>query len=93
MERTAYPIEIKLKAILESFQQDTTIEQVCQQFGVSRAQLYRWRLAFLDKRDPKQKVQAQGNAPEESPDDLKKIIRELTLQNDILKKAQGLLGN
>jgi transposase len=34
---------------------------------------------------------SQGYEPGESPDDLKKIIGELTVQNEILKKASGLL--
>ncbi len=50
-------------------------------------------MLFGDKRNPKAKAQAQGYAPGESPDDLKKIIGELTVQNEILKKVQGLLGN
>jgi transposase len=46
----------------------------------------------VDKRNPKKIAQAQGYAPGESPDDLKKIIGELTVQNEILKKVPGLLG-
>jgi transposase-like protein len=80
---------------MESFQRDTTLEAVCQKFGVSRAQLSRWRQEFqenapslfVDKRNPKQKAISQGYEPGESPDDLKKIIGELTVQNEILKKA------
>jgi transposase len=50
-------------------------------------------LLFTDKRNPKSKAQAQGYQPGESPDELKKLIGELTVQNEILKKVQGLLGN
>jgi hypothetical protein len=46
---------------------------------------------FQDKRDPKQKGRAQGYEPGESPDDLKKLSGELTVQNEILKKASGLV--
>ena len=68
---------------------------------IGNSMIHRWReefqknlpLLFGDKRNPKAKVQAQGYAPGESPDDLKKIIGELTVQNEILKKVQGLLGN
>jgi len=79
----------------------TTIEAVRKKFGVSNSMIHRWRqefqsnltLLFSDKRDPKMKAQAQGYRPGESPDDLKKIIGELTVQNEILKKVQGLLGH
>ena len=98
-KRKSYTSEFKLKVVLESMQRDTTQEEVCKKFGVSSSMLHRWRKEFQDnaasvfhdKRDPKQKAQAQGYGPGESPDDLKKIIGELTVQNEILKKASGLL--
>ena len=47
---------------------------------------------FIDKRNPADKARLNGFKPGQSPDDLKKIIGELTVQNEILKKAQELLG-
>jgi transposase len=99
-KRKQYTPEFKLKVVLESLQRETTIEEVRQKFGVSTSMIHRWRQEFqeqaagifVDKRNPRQKAQAQGYAPGESPDDLKKLIGELTVQNEILKKAQGLLG-
>lgn len=98
-ERKTYTAEFKAKVVLESLQRDTTIEAVRQKFGVSNSMIHRWRQEFqqnlpqlfADKRNPKQKAASQGYAPGESPDDLKKIIGELTVQNEILKKVQGLL--
>src|SRR6266446_7703403 len=98
--RKQYTAEFKLKVVLESLQRETTIEEVRKKFGVSTSMIHRWRQEFqakaadlfVDKRNPKQKAQSQGYAPGESPDDLKKIIGELTVQKEILKKAQGLLG-
>ena len=43
---------------------------------------------FSDQRDPKSRRKALGYDPGESPDDLKKLIGELTVQNDILKKSE-----
>jgi len=99
-KRTQYTPEFKLKVVLESLQRDTTLEEVRKKFGVSTSMIHRWRQEFqakaadlfVDKRNPKQKAQAQGYAPGESPDDLKKLIGELTVQNEILKKVPGLLG-
>jgi transposase-like protein len=80
-------------------QRETTIEAVRQKFGVSNSMIHRWRQEFqqnlpqlfADQRNPKQKAASPGYAPGESPDDLKKIKGELTVQNEILKKVQGLL--
>jgi hypothetical protein len=47
---------------------------------------------FADKRDHEARRVAQGYEPGESPDDLKKLIGELTVQNELLKKSCGLLG-
>lgn len=101
MEKKTYTADFKIKAVMESFQRDTTLEATCQKFGVSRSQLMRWRQEFqekapglfVDKRNPAHKAASQGYKPGEAPDDLKKIIGELTVQNEILKKVQGLLGH
>jgi len=98
-KRQQYTAEFKAKVVLESLQRDTTIEAVRAKYGVSNSMIHRWReefkqglpLLFGDKRNPKAKAQAQGYPPGESPDDLKRIIGDLTVQNDILKKVQGLL--
>ncbi len=98
--RKQYTPEFKLKVVLESLQRETTLEEVRKKFGVSNSMIHRWRQEFgakaadifVDKRNPRQKAQAAGYAPGESPDDLKKLIGELTVQNEILKKVQGLLG-
>jgi transposase len=98
--RKQYTPEFKLKVVLESLQRDTTLEEVRRKFGVTNSMIHRWRQEFqakaadifVDKRNPKQKAQAQGYAPGESPDDLKRLIGELTVQNEILKKVPGLLG-
>ena len=100
-KRNQYTAEFKAKVVLESLQRDTTIEEVRKKFGVSNSMIHRWREEFKknlpqlfeDKHNPKAKAQSQGYAPGQSPDDLKKIIGELTVQNEILKKVQGLLGN
>ncbi len=103
-QRKSYTPEQKLKIVLESFQTDTTIEAVRIKYGVASSALHRWRdefktnqaaiaaSAFGDKRNPKAKAVRAGYEPGQSPDELKKIIGEQTVQIEILKKVQGLLG-
>ena len=99
-KRKQYAPEFKLKVVLESLQRDMTLEEVCRKYSVSSSMVSRWRQAlqqkgpdiFRDQRDPTSCSKAQGYEPGESPDDLKKLIGELTVQNDILKKSRGLLG-
>jgi transposase len=96
-KRKQYTSEFKFRAVLESFQRDTTIEAVCRKFAVPSSVMSRWRqefqqygpLAFEGKR----REQERAPDPGESPEELKKIIGELTVQNELLKKSRGLLGN
>lgn len=99
-QRNTYTAEFTCKVVMESFQRDTTIEEVCRKFSVPSSLVSRWRQelqqhgpeVFADKRNPKTRGQAQGYAPGESPDELKKLIGDLAVQNDLLKKSRGLLG-
>lgn len=99
-KRKHYDPEFKFKVVMESFQRETTLEEVCRKFGVSSSMASRWRQAFqqhgpeifADQRDPQSRRKAQGYEPGESPEDLKKLIGELTVQNEILKKSRRLLG-
>ncbi len=100
-QKQQYSAEFTFRVVLESFQRDTTIEEVCRKFGLASSVIHRWRKEFqergpdifADKRDHETRRQAQGFAPGESPDELKQLIGELTVQNDVLKKSRGLLGN
>ena len=93
--------EFKLQAVLESYQHDTTLDAVCRHHQLNRSVLNRWRTEFKDRapsvfadnRNPVSKARSQGFEPGQSPEDLKRIIGELTVQNEILKKADGLWGN
>lgn len=97
--RRNFTPEFKLKVVLESMQRDTTVEQVRSKYNVSWSAINRWRKefranaaeVFADKRNPGHKAKAQGYAPGQSPDELKRVIGDLTVQVEVLKKAEGLL--
>ncbi|MFL5705754.1 MAG: transposase [Ktedonobacteraceae bacterium] len=98
-KRKFYTPEFKFKVVRESFQRDTTIEEVCRKFDVPSSVVSRWRQefqqngpeVFADKRNPITRAQAQGYAPGESPDDLKKLIGDVAVQNELPKKSRRLL--
>ena len=100
IQRRQFSPEFKLQVVLESLQRDTSMEAVCRKYGIVTSVVVRWRNefkkraseVFADKRTPAGKQKAYGFAPGQSPDELKRIIGELTVQNEILKKAQELLG-
>jgi transposase len=99
-EKRHFTPEFKLQVVLESLQRDTTIEAVSRKYTIVSSVINRWRAEFkthaveifIDRRNPKKKAAAYGFKPGQSPDELKRIIGELTVQNEILKKVPGLLG-
>lgn len=80
----------KYKVVLESFQRDTTMKQVQQKYNVPQVVLSRWRSYFskmapsVFSLKPNKKAKTR---PQEDPEELKRIIGQLTIENEILKKA------
>lgn len=97
IQRRQFTPDFKVQVILESLQRDTTIEAVSRKYGIISSVIIIWRKAFkehvsmvfADQRNPKGKAIANGFKPGESPDDLKRIIGDPTVQNEILKKFRG----
>ena len=89
MKRKTYQSDFKVQVVLESFQRDTTIEQVRRRYQVSSAVVNKWRAIFKKNAH----LVFEGNqktkkiSPGESPEELKKIIGEITVENALLKKA------
>jgi transposase-like protein len=94
-KRKLYSSEFKFKVEMESFQRDTTIEAVCSKFDVPNSVVSRGLQEFQQNGpgvfEGKRKGQEQGDAPGESPEELKQLIGDLTVQNELLKKSRGLL--
>jgi len=88
-KRKSYDADFKVQVVLESMQRDTTIEELRMKYGIRPNLINSWRahfkqnahLAFLTQKT-KKKIE-----PKDSPELLKKIIGDLTVENDILKKA------
>lgn len=87
--RKHYDNEFKARVVLESLQKTITQERVLAKHGISASMLTRWRKQFLSNAhivfdQPKSKKKTDKS---ESPEYLKKIIGDITVENEILKKA------
>lgn len=98
-DRKSYSSEFKIAVVLESLQRETTIEAVCRKYGIHASLVNRWRKMFKERIgqvfEDKRRSSNNGSVNHEhgqSPDELKRIIGDLTVENDILKKASRLLG-
>lgn len=89
MKRKTYQSDFKVQVVLESLQRDTTIEQIRRRYQVSASVINKWRSIF--KRNAHMVFEGNQSKeqipPGESPQELKQIIGELTIENALLKKA------
>lgn len=86
--RKNYDNEFKTKVVLESLQKTTTQERILAKYGISSSMLNRWRTKFLTNAHTAFEVQKPKKEDKsESPEYLKKIIGDITVENEILKKA------
>lgn len=92
-ERTYYSKEFKLKAIELSYARENA-KQVAEELGIRPALLYKWRSNLLT--DGVRSFSGNGNknqTPKEKEISLlKKQVRELQLEREILKKAVGIFS-
>ncbi len=94
-EKRIHTPEFKMQVVLESFQRNTTIEDICRRHDLAQSVVHKWRKIFRDKgasvfigtAERKRKWPAG-----QSPDELKRIIGSVTVENEILKKALGRVG-
>jgi len=89
--RNKYSNDFKLKAVLESYQRDTTIEAARKKFSIHRSVLNRWREQFQKHAanifDIIKKRTKKKNNNELPVAELKQIIGDLEVENRILKKS------
>lgn len=93
MKKKTYESDFKVRVVLESLQRDTTIEQVRNRYQVATSLVNKWRTVFRQNAhlvfEIKKPVKPK---PDENPDELKRIIGELTIENALLKKALSVWG-
>lgn len=87
--------EFKLQVVLESFQKNTTIEEICRRYDLAQSVVHKWRKTFRQTAasvflNPKERQRKYPLG--QSPDELKRIIGSVTVENEILKKVLGRLG-
>lgn len=87
--RKHYEGSFKAKVVLESLQKDVTQEKIIAKYGITTSMLNRWRNQLLDNLPSVFDIPTKKEKPSksESPEYLKKLIGEQTVEIDILKKA------
>jgi transposase-like protein len=94
----ATPREVKQAAVIELCTREKSAHAVAQKVGVSRPTLYNWKNKLLGHEVPASMKRHNSPAPpleraelERQVESLRRDIRQLQLEHDILKKANELL--
>ena len=88
-KRNVYPREFKLEAVRLVLEKGLTGAQVARDLGVSSELIYRWKREFQD--DPAFSFPGHGKVSGDEAElrRLKKRIKELEEEREILKKTLG----
>lgn len=92
------PPELKQAAVIELCTREESAQEVAQRIGVSRPTLYNWKNKLLGREVPAS-MKRHNDSPqapergelERQVESLRRDIRQLQLEHDILKKANELL--
>lgn len=78
----------KMDVIKDLLRGDKTLTQVCIKHGIAKSTVQGWKKQFEENGHMIFEVSRQKKVePKESPEYLKSLIGNLTVENDILKKA------
>jgi len=84
MKKKRYEAEQIVRILQEAEKGETTIGDVCRQYGVSEAAFYRWRRVYGDMRVPE--VRRLRELEQENAR-LKRIVAERDLEIDVMKEV------
>jgi transposase len=92
--RRAWAPEDKVRIVLESLNTSISVSELCRKYAVSPTVFYQWREKFIHGgklalsgalKDPQKEKEAENER-------LKKLIGELTIANDAMKKVLAWEG-
>ena len=87
-----YDDKFKLQVVVESLNPHTTLTSVKKKYDLSNHAINSWRKMFFSRAHTIFQNKFKSIEPSESPEELKKIIGELTVQNELLKKVSSFIN-
>lgn len=86
--RRQFSAQFKLDAVLELLAGHKSAAQICRERQITDTLLYRWKQTFVDQAPTVfGAANATASAAETRIADLERLVGQLTLENEILKKA------
>lgn len=93
-KRRTYTADFKFEAVMALLRGQKPVAQICRERGIRDNLLYKWRDAFLE-RAPEVFEPANGTSHDAQAAriaELERMVGRPAVENDILKKADSLLG-
>jgi len=90
-----FSADFKLDTVMDGFRGEKSVAQICRERDIKDVLYYKWRDAFLENAakifsDPRF---LEHQRLEDRVVELERMIGQLTMENDILKKAKSWLGS
>lgn len=94
MARQKFSKEFKSKVALTAIRGEKTVAQISSEFGVAASQINQWKKQALEALPDvfARKNEAKQVDPLQDPDRLQRMIGQLQVENDWLKKKSKQLG-
>src|SRR5712692_4437528 len=86
-----YSPEFKVQVVLEALHGDKSQAQICREHNVADELVSRWRQEFLERAPEIFSTARTRSAEQERIAELERLVGQLTLEQNILKKASNLL--
>ena len=93
--RKRYSAEFKSSVVLEALREEATINEIASKYGIAPTMLNRWKAEFLENAHSvfereSDKHEKRVKEFEEKEENLKRLVGQLTVEIDWLKKKSGL---
>lgn len=92
-QKRVWSAEQKLAIVLTVLKEQTTVSEVSRQYGVAESLIHKWKVQFLEHGKEAFKhgnVKTPDKALEAENEQLKKVLGQKVLENEILKKLSSL---
>ena len=92
-KRNRFTPKQKLEIVLESLRGETSITELCRKYGITSTMYYKWRNTLLRKGEEifaNHGALASERFYIEKVREMERVIGRLTLEKEILKKANAL---
>ena len=89
-KRKRYSAEFKAKVALEAAKEAKTLNELSSQFGVHSVQISQWKVMLLEEISSIFSSPKKSSEPTKKIDELHRLIGEVTVERDWLKKKLHL---